>query len=56
MEETMSITEEKLVEDLATTVNDLPQEGKFKLLYIAKGMGIAFDLKNGGDGSCSQQK
>lgn len=48
MEDIMIQTEDKTVESLVTTVKELPGTEQLKLLYIAQGMRIASDLKNGG--------
>lgn len=56
MEDIMLETEEKTVESLVSTVKELPGTEQLKLLYIAQGMRIASDLKNGGEGLCSLKK
>ena len=50
MEDIMLETEEKTVESIVTTVKELPEAERIKLLYIAQGMRIASDLKSGGRG------
>ena len=55
MEEIMLVTEEETVESLVTTVKELPDADQLKLLYIAKGMRIASEIKNGGEGLCLQK-
>lgn len=48
MEDIMIESEEKTVENLVTTVKELPGTDKLKLLYIAQGMRLASDIKIGG--------